>query len=328
MNQKSPIILRVLCVVFGLLTLLCLYSSVRNLWTYARMRTVPVEVVRSSLLIDASADPTAEAFDIDYTLRVDLITTDGSARSIHWEDVPARAAYPEEAFDELTRWAPGARHQIFQLRGEARAIRLPGSSAYQELSAAFGFGIAVFFFGFFFITIGTIVFSESDWFRNPWMKKNLGIWVLFFGVGITVLAGDFLFLFTNIPKNLTWPTVVATVDRTSAEYDRQSLPPNVQITPAARESLRLRPHNVITFQWNGATLHGGLGANGGSYEELAESVCVNSESPCRFRISPVNRWEIYPHAVWSAPFFAPAGMLTLFGVAFTSAGLMIRRHNI
>ncbi len=327
MKQPRSILLLSVGGLFAVLTLLCLYGFGRNLRTYARMRTVPVEVVRSSLLIDASSDPTGDPTDVDYTLRLDLVTTDGSSRPIHWEDVPARSAYPEEAFDELTRWAPGARHQIFQLRGEARAIRLPGSSASQELNAAIGFAFATAFFAFFTLTFGAIAGEESTWFRRPWLKRNLGVWLVFFSVGVAAFIGDFFFLANQLSKILYWPAAVATMRHAPAEYDPQSLPPNVHMTAAARDRLRLRSHEVLTFQWNGATLHGGIGSNEGPYDELAHQACRSSEESCQFRISPTDRWNVAAKPGWNVEFFMPVGMFTLFGVAFTGAGLMIRRDK-
>lgn len=326
MKQPRSKLLLPITGVFTVFTLLCVYGFAHNLWAYARMRTIPVEVVRSSLLIDASSDVTADPTDVDYTLRLDLITTDGSARPIHWEDVPASAAYPEEAFDELTRWAPGARHQIYQLRGEARAIRLPGSLALQELNAAIGFLIAIVIFGFFALALGTIAAEESSWLTNSWLRRHLGIWIVFFTVGVCALTGDFLFIATQLPKIVSWTSATATLQSAPADYEPQSLPPNVQITPEARRRIQLHPHNVLTFQWNGATLHGGLGANQGPYDELAREVCISKSTPCHFRISPTDRWNVAAKPGWNVEFFVPVGMFTLFGVAFTGAGLMIRRH--
>lgn len=328
MKQKSPLILRVLGASFGFISLLCLYGVGHNLWIYARMRTIPVEVVRSSLLVDIPSDSTGDPNDIDYTLRLDLLTTDGSARPIHWEDIPARAAYPEEAFDELTRWAPGARHNIFQLRGEARAIRLPGSVVDQELSSAIGFFAATVFFGLFTIAILTTVGHEDSWFRNSKLRRIFGAWLVFAFVGVGALTADFIFLSSQLPKIVSWPTATATLQSAPSEYEPQNLPPNVQITPAARKRLQTYPHNVLTFQWNGATLHGGLGANEGPYDELAREVCISTSTPCQFRISATDRWNVAAKPGWNAEFFMPVGMFTLFGVAFTGAGLMIRRHEV
>lgn len=325
MKQPRPMFLPVLGGVFVFLTLLCLYFAGRNLWSYLRMRTIPVEVVRSSLFIDAPMDASGQPSDIDYTLRLDLVTTDGSSRPIHWEDAPARAAYPEEAFDELSRWAPGARHQIFQLRGEARAIRLPGSSAGQELDSAIGFLFVGVFFAVFAIALIAVVAEASSWFSSPWLKRNVGVWLIFAGVGAGALIGDVLFIATQLPKIISWPVAVATSTPAPPDYESQLLPPNVLITASARQRLQLHSHRVLTFQWNGATLHAGLGANEGPYDALANSVCSSSDSLCRFKISPTNRWEIAPDAGWNASFFAPVGMFTLFGVAFGGAGLLIRR---
>ena len=327
MKPSQPRLLRALGIVFALFTLLCLYGTGRNLWKYSRMRTIPVEVVRSSLLIDVPPEGTGDPSDVDYTLRLDLVTTDGTARPIHWEDVPARAAYPEEAFDELTRWAPGARHEIFQLRGEARAIRLPGASDSQELDAAIFLLCATLFLGFFALTFVALASEESPWFLPSWLKQHLGVWLVFFSVGMVALGGDFLFITTQLPKIISWPTAVATGAPPPAEYDSSSLPPNVVITAAARQRIKAHSHTVLTFQWNGATLHGGLGANEGPYDALAHDVCRSTDPPCRFKISPTDRWNVAAKPGWNVEFFMPVGMFTLFGVAFTGAGLMIRRDK-
>ena len=327
MTQPRSMLLPVLGAVFVFLTFLCLCLAARNFWSYLRMRTVPVEVVRSSLLIDAPTDVSGQRSDVDYTLRLDLVTTDGSARSIHWEDAPARAAYPEEAFDELTRWAPGAHHQIFQLRGEARAIRLPGSSASQELDSAIALVAISLFFAVFAGTLVAIIADESSWFSSPWLKRNIGVWLVFGGVGVGALVGDILFIANQLPKIISWPAAVATSAPAPSDYEPRTLPPNVLITAAARQRLQLHTHRVLTFQWNGATLHAGLGSNEGPYDALGNSVCSSSESPCRFKISPSDRWDIATDAGWNSSFFIPVGMFSLFGVAFGGAGLLIRSQK-
>ena len=115
--------------------------------------------------------------------------------------------------------------------------------------------------------------------------------------------------------NLTWPSVTATVQPAPESYDPVSLPPNVTITPAGRRKLEASRHRVITFSWNGTTIHGGIGAMEGAYDELATSVCGPNGLPCPFWIDPNDRWDIAARLGWNAGLFVPAAF---FGPGFTS----------
>ncbi len=294
-----------------LLLLGCFWSAATNLWTHLRMRTIPVEVVRSSLLLDAPGDGS----DLNLILRLDLKTTDGAERLIHWEDAPGRATYPEEGYDELRRWGPGTRHQIYQIRGQAREFRLPNSRS-PELVAMIVYLSLGCFVGFFFFVFRAVANEAGP-------PKLVGVWTIFFLVGVGAMIGSALFAWHEIPKRLSWPSVVATLEpvpEPTAEAPPKPLPDNVVITPAARRLLDHSSYKVLQFDG----LHAGLGNFGGSYEELAKR-CTSGDQECRFVINPHDRWDVELDARWDETFFFPLIMFLVFGLAFSGAGLMIRR---
>ena len=131
----------------------------------------------------------------------------------------------------------------------------------------------------------------------------------------------------HIPKILTWPMVTATVQPAPESYDPTSLPPNVTITPAGRRRLDASRHRVISFPWNGTTIHGGIGAMEGPYDELAKkSVCGANGIPCPFWTNPKDRWEIAARLGWNAGLFVPVGFFLIIAAAFFGAGLNSRRY--
>ncbi len=291
----------------------CFWLAGRNLWTHLRMRTVPVEVVRSSLLLDAPGNGS----DLDLVLRLDLKTTDGSNRLIHWEGAPGRAAYPEEGYDELRRWAPGTRHQIHQLRGQTSELRLPTGQS-PELLAMTIYLVFGFFLGFFLFIFRAVTNEDGP-------GRLRSIWIIFFAVGVGAILGSALFAWHEIPKRLSWQVVVATLEPTpeaTAEASPKPLPDNVVITPAGRQLLERSSYKVLQFHG----LHAGLGNFGGSYESLANR-CVSGEQECRFVINPNDRWDVEIEAGWDHTFFFPLLMFLGFGLAFSGAGLMIRRFG-
>ncbi len=289
----------------------CFWSAGTNLWTHLRMRTIPVEVVRSSLLLDAPGDGS----DLNLILRLDLKTTDGAERLIYWADAPGRAAYPEEGYDELHRWAPGTRHRIYQIRGQAQEFRQPGVRS-PELVAMTVYLSLGCFIGFFFFVFWTVANEDGP-------RRFVGTWTVFFLVGVGAMIGSALFTWYEIPKRLYWPPVVATLEpvpEPMAEAPPKPLPDNVVITPAGRQLLERSPYKVLQF--NG--IHAGLGNFGGSYEQLAER-CASGDQECRFLINPNDRWDVELDARWDESFFFPLGMFLVFGLAFGGGGLMIRR---
>jgi hypothetical protein len=264
---------------------------------------------------------------LELILRLDLVTTDGSPRAIHWEDAPAHAAYPEEAFDELARWAPGSRHSIYQLRGDARAIRLPGAYDYPERSSA----LSYFFFAAFasvFLLVPLSMLAQIDpLLEHIPLVRHVGVWTVFAFTGIACLSGAALFAWYEVPKRISWTPVAATVAEVDPQYPSASLPPNAVVTPGARAKLASLPaHRVVTFSWNGATLHGGIGHLDGPFDEI-NSACLPLSRSCEFVISPTNRWDVAPSNRWDATFFAPFILLSLLGLGMGYSGILMRRQT-
>ena len=152
---------------------------------------------------------------------------------------------------------------------------------------------------------------------------GIGVFILFVAGVLKVRA--VLYAAWHIPKILTWPSVTATVQPAPESYDPVSLPPNVTITPAGRRKLEASRHRVITFSWNGTTIHGGIGVMEGAYDELATSVCGLNGLPCPFWINPKDRWDIAARLGWNAGLFVPAGFFLIFAAAFFGAGFTSRR---
>jgi hypothetical protein len=285
------------------------------------MRNIPVEVVRSSLEVDAHVYTADQPAEPEYTLRLHLVTTDASARNIHWTDVHGKAIYPEEAFDEIARWSPGSRHTISQLRGEAREIRLSGSGESPERTAATGYFAGAIFVALLIYIAVSIMSSQGD----PWItgsRLNLlftpsGAFISF---GVVAAVCALLYAAWYVPKINSWPMVTATVQAAPESYDPATLPPNVSITPAARKRFESSRHRVIAFAWNGEIIHGGVGAMEGPYDELAGSVCGPNGLPCPFWINPANRWDIAARLGWNAGLFVPVGFFLLLAAVFFGVG--------
>lgn len=299
--------LRIFLAGLSLWSIYCLYYVAANLWQHFRLREVQVRTLRSSLEIDARGFTPGDPAYPDYHLHLDFITTDGTNRSIHWEDWPGRAAYPEEALDELQRWAPGTIHTIRLVRGEARSFRLPGGAPSPELNSALSYTIGALF-------LATLA-GVTALFVSTGRPSLSGVWVIFFGFGVLSLFGAAAFATSRITKVLTWPRVRATFHDTPAV----ALPPNVTITPKARELLDARSYRVLTIPYQGTEIHAGIGPWEGPYDILA---CAAS---CAFWIDPHDRWGVDDAVGWNKFLFLPLSVLLLFGLAFTKVGLVLRR---
>lgn len=304
--------------VFGALILWCLYGAVTSYIAHARMRTIPVEVVASALTIDEWEYDSEYDPALGFTLTLDLRTTDGSARSIHTELFLSRAAHPEEAFDELAKWAPKSTHNVYQLRGDARAIRLPGGNDFQERTAGNGY-----LFGAILLAVIAFVVHAafSDLQRIPVGPILLGSSALFW----CLIIG---FLWSTVPRIFSGPNATASITVAPETYPDESLPPQVTVTPAGRARLDIYkaiPRHILTFNWNGRTIHGGLGLQRDAYSMIAAE-CPATASTCDFDISPTDRWDVQPRAGWNAAFFAPLFLLLVFGIGLTCMGLYFNRQ--
>jgi hypothetical protein len=205
------------------------------------MRNLPVEVICSSLLIDAPIYTAGQPAEPEYSLRLDLLTTDGSRRAIHWNDIHGKAVYPEEAYDELAEWSPGSRYNISQLRGEAREIRLTETQDSPKRSAAGYYLAGAIFVSFLMYLALALMESQGD----PWVRHSLfPIRGGFETIGAISTVCAVLYAAWYIPKIMRSPTVTATVQSAPDSYDPGSLPPNVTITPAGRKHLDSRRNRV------------------------------------------------------------------------------------
>lgn len=306
------------------MVLFVVYGAMSDLWRHANMRVLPVEVLRSSLLIDTIVVSDSNSPELVYTLRLDLATTDGGNRTIHWEEDAGRAAYPEEAYDELRRWAPGTRHRVFQVRGDAQSIRLPGGSA--ETTSPVGLCILAAVFAFIALVITAIAAEESVFFQRWGLRRFVGVWLIFLFVGVLGFAGLVAFNWHRLPRILYWKPVVARVTGTVESSGDAIPPPGVQITPGARQALARARYRVVEFPWNGTLLHAGLGGLGGVYD-YGNVDCAQSADSCAIYVNPANRWDVERRPAFNKDYFVPVVLMLLCGIAFTGAGNAMRRQR-
>lgn len=310
----------------ALVMMLGLWFAVPNLWAYLRLRAVPVEVLQSSLKVDAARGET----HLRNFLLLDLRTTDGAERRIRAEELLSRATYPEEALDELRAWAPGSRHVVYELRGATREIRLPGAGQSPELDTALlALGLTLFVVVMIFIITMAVV-QERLWMQSWPVFRYLGFWTPFSAVGLFMGLALMAFLWFEAPRRWSWQPVEATADgpaELGAEAPRRQLPEEVQVTPAAAAVLERAAYRILQFAGpEGSMLHAGIGNLNGPYEGLAANCPVEAAS-CRFFVDPNDRWDFEVDPSWDERFFLPAGMLFLFAVVFSAVGWFLRREK-
>lgn len=315
--NEVPKALRYWAAAFLLLAAICCYKTGVNLVAYFRMRTLPVEVVNSSVL--AAVTPERDPY---FVLRLDLHATDASDRRVHWEEELDQAGHIEEAYDELRFWAIGTKHTVQFLRGEAREIRIEGASYNRELSYAGGWTFGAGFSLVLAVVFLSVMAAEDSFLRRLGVHKFAGPWLAFAVFGFLPLIGAMAFAITETPKRFQWQTAKAEVVK------RENLPPapaNVTIAPEAKEVLeQKKAEYFLKHEWNGRTLYGGIGAYDSAYYTLAQH-CSEMKPTCEFRISPAVRWDMAPRMEFNSDYWVPLGVLTLFGVVFTGAGLLVRK---
>jgi len=174
------------------LTILLLWFSAKNFWTYVRMRTVDVSVAASSLRLDAAPPEQGETSGSPYyDLQLDFRAEDGSGRQLQWEGDAGRAAYPEEAIDELRLWGAGTRHRIQIIRGNARELRL-NEMEQPELESGIALLVGAPMLGMIGLAMLAMLAGLGDE-NSPLMHfafgRRLGIWTIFFGFGLLPLIG-------------------------------------------------------------------------------------------------------------------------------------------
>lgn len=307
---------------FLLLTLWMVWIAARNGLAYLRMRTVAVSVADSKLRISKGEGDTLE-----YTLGLALVATGDGDRQILEEVDLEHAVYPEEAFDELAFWAPGTRHTISFLRGQAREVRLPGNGDSPELNAAAGATIAAGLFLLVAVAMLAGLAEEQSWVRRFAWGRSIGVWTVFLFFGLAPLFGSIAFGWAYWQRANTWLPVTAHLLDAKHRFDAAALPPRVEITPDAAQLLTGHPYALLEFSLGNRTLHGGRGGyhQHGVLDSLREPADTAAGYP--FRINPRNRWEVSGDPLWGEQFWAPFGILLLFGVAFTGASVLVRRSE-
>ncbi len=311
---------------FALCSLFFVYLAIRNFNAYFSMRSAEVRVLASSMKIDVMPPPDSDSASyVGYLLRLRLQTTDSYARNLSWETEAGKAAYPEEALDELRAWAPGTVHKIQFLRGDARNLRIEELDRSPELESAIGSVIVIGIFGM--IMMFCMVAARAD--DRSFAKGFFGPWLLFVGFGMMPMLGWIGFTASHIWKVATWQKVTAQVPEQITIFDAAKLPPNVEITDRAKERLANTEYRLFTFPWNGQTLHGAVGTVGTLSGEFDydNNTLPRPAGALHFHISPVNRWALQVNLGRGEDFWVPFGMLLLFGLAFMGAGLTIRKMS-
>ncbi|MBM3785151.1 MAG: hypothetical protein FJW30_12365 [Acidobacteria bacterium] len=302
----------------ALLALICLYKCGSNVWSYLRMREIPVEVVAAKLKIDVTDQQiTRELPEPFYVLNLHFKATGGSGREIYVEEELANAFFPDEALDEFRIFAPGTQHRIYSLRGQAREIRLPG---YSTTNPEVTFAIAWFvLFGFLVVTVVSAGIADQGT-----AVRLFRPWLALLVFGIPPLFGAVAFGWVETAKRYQYLTVDPKVTQLPKGY-MPALPPNVEISETARAYFTGREGDtLLEYSWNGRRLHGVIGQDGAPHDILRNTL-NSAAGTCRFYISPVDRWGIAKSLAFDAEFWAPLGILVLFGVLFTGAGFLVRK---
>lgn len=304
---------------FALITLLLIVLAARNLYGYFSMRSAEVRVLASSMKIDIFPAPDSDSVPyLGYLLRLSLETTDTPARNISWEVEAGKAAYPEEALDELRAWAPGTLHRIHFLRNNPRAIRIEALERSSELESGIGSVVASILFGMitlFCFTAVSLSGQENDPQASPWY--------LFVAFGLLPLLGWVVFTGSFIWKLSTWEAVSVEVPEQTTTFNTAAPPAGVEITPAAVEKLKDNTYRLFTFSWNGETRSGAVGTLGGEFDD-PNNYFRFGPGRLNFHISPKNRWAVAVNLGEGQDFWVPFLALLGFGVVFTGAGLMVR----
>jgi hypothetical protein len=303
--------MKIVGIIFGLLTALCVYNAIDDWRAAMTMRRYPAQVVAAKLKVDYGVPDSESQEQPLYTLVVDFMATDESKRSFHWEGEPGSAVYPEEAFDELARFTPGTLQEIFVLRGNARALRFDSLEENLEVSKAIAW------------TSCSVLFAIVTWavFASRRLG-NRGPWAAFVAIGMLPLLGVLPVGWMAYQKLTTWVYVSGKPIGELSAFDPLQALPNVEFTAKALEKLPATRYHRFEFVWNGKVLHGGFGGWLGPYD-----VNFGQESP-RFYVSPKDRWATAGSLEWGEDFGMPVGILLLFGLAFTGAGLLIRRMKL
>lgn len=288
---------------FAALFFFCVAGAVDHYWHSANMRPTLVTVLASSLHIGTYPAESDQPVRPAYFLRLSL---QAPGRLIQTEDLLPHANHPEEAIDELTAWAPRTSHTVYILRGNAAVVRIPGVSDSHERTTGNGF-----LFSAILILIGAaVLLAHLGDYRFLTIRTTFALFAL--ASALLTIA----FLVSRIPAIFAGPNTTAGVTQPSL-----TLPASTTFAPDARQpfdAFLAAPRFVLTFPWNGRTLHGGISSYPGVYNPLY-AVCPSDAVTCQFLVNPADRWDAQPAPGWNAAFFVPLFLLLTVTGAFALA---------
>lgn len=311
--------------VLGLLVVWMLWIALKNTVAYARMRKAEVVVAGSTLRVHGSERASGEFEPHWYSLQLALETVGEDKRQIVDEIDLDKAVYIEEALDELEYWKAGSRHQVRYLRGDAREVRLEGTSS-PEVARAIAALFGAMMFAFPALAIVAGMSEEDGWIQRFRWGKSLGAWVVFLAVGVVCLLGALAFLVGYVVKAQTWVEVEAKMVVAERKFEDVVLPANVQMDAAAKKSLADQPYQLLEYELGGRKLHGGIGR--GVRHGVLDNMTGESTGILQFRSDPIDRWEVSQDPLWGENFWVPFGAFGIFGLAFSGASLMVRRSEM
>ncbi len=285
----------------------CLAGAVDHYWHFANMRPTNVTVLASSLHIDTFPRELDEPARPAYFLRLQL---QAPGRLIQTEEFLPHATHPEEAIDELTDWAPRSSHTVYILRGNAAVVRIPGISDSHERTT----GNAFLFSAILTLIGGAVLLAHLGDYRFLTIRTTFAL----FGVASALLS--IAFLSARVPAIFAGPNTTAAISKPSV-----TLPASTTIDPDARQPLDAflaAPRHILTFSWNGRTVHGGIGGYPGAYNTVA-GVCPSTAATCQFQVNPADRWNAEPAPGWNAGFFVPLFLLLTTTAAFLLAARVV-----
>jgi hypothetical protein len=295
----------------GVAAAACAYNAIDNFRIVQSLRSYPAEVTASKLKVDYGFSAAESREQPLYTLVVDFVASDESKRSVHWEGMPGSALYPEEAFDEVARFAPGTKHNLSMPGINGRAVRIDSMEKNPEVFKGFVWGCCCFVLAL--VSWGFVLLHKS---------KKSGVWAAFVVIGMMPILATLPVGYFAYEKLTSWEYVSGKIIGERKAFDPLPPLPNVEFSAKALEKLPTVQYQSFEFEWNGKVLHGGYGGWFGAYD-----VASAQESP-RFYVSPKDRWATEVSLDWKEDFWTPCGILLVFGVVFSGAGLLVKRTKL
>lgn len=274
-----------------------------------REKVLTVVVLSSSLKMDWFAGNSTNPAEPDYTLTLELQSSDG--QTLRYEGPPGEAYYPEEALDEFHRFAKGTTHRIAFDTGRTRQIRLYDVSSALDFGAYVG-NVSLACLG----GLNGLAFAWMAWRRYREQPTMLGWWTVVFCAFVALLVLSVLAVGRNLNTLKGYQPVTLQLGEARRGYTPENLPPEVTVSPALIEGLQGREYRLYRYEYGGRTywLANGIGSEG----VLDSSLSFRHENPDAIHnthVWPENRWNLRNNV-------SPVGAL-LLPVAFLGSGCLI-----